>query len=397
MMMAPAIQPKTVLHVINTGGPGGAETVCLNIARHLNRAPWRSIAVVPDRGWIYRELISAGVETFVLQDNRRMDLPRYILELLNIVRRHRVGVIQAHLFGPTLAASLVGMIASVPAVCTLHGYGDLQPDERARRLKSWVVRHGAASVVFVSDALREFVLATGLLRPERARVIPNGIDVDGYNSASDAALRSEFGASKEQFLVGAVGNFRPAKNYEVFLRAAAILNSRDPSYRFVVIGQTAGQYGADMLSLRQALGLDDVMTFAGYRDDLARSLACLDLYALTSRDEGFSISIIEALASRLPVVATRCGGPEQIIHSGETGLLVAKGSPQAVADAIEKLRRDPETRRRIADAGHAMVRERFTISAQMQEYERLYTEYFSRCDFVKNESQHAAVVTTEAR
>jgi len=373
----PVSHPATVLHIINTGGPGGAETVCANIARHLNPTRWRPLAVVPDRGWIYRELVNAGVDTFVVPDGARSDMPRYLFTLLQLVRRHDVRVIHGHLFGPSIIASLVGLITRRPVVCTLHGQGDLHPRERARALKFEILNRGASRVVFVSDALRTFFLATGWMRPDLTAVIPNGIDVESYLSPRDNQLRAEFGASDSQFLVGAVGNLRPAKNYEVFVRAAAILKSRCADYRFVVIGLIDDEYGRGIVRLSEGLGLGTEMRFAGFRDDIGRAIGTLDAYALTSRSEGFSISLIEALASGLPVVATRCGGPEQIVEDGITGVLVQNESANAVADAIDLLRSNGELRRRLASNGRAMVRERFTMLAQVRAYEQLYADCVS--------------------
>jgi glycosyltransferase involved in cell wall biosynthesis len=228
--------------------------------------------------------------------------------------------------------------------------------------------------VFVSDALRAFFLETGRVRPELTAVIPNGIDVESYMSPRDNQLRAKFGASQSQFLVGAVGNLRPAKNYEIFVRAAATLKARCADYRFVVIGLIDDQYGRGIVRLSEELGLGAEMRFAGFRDDIGRAIGTLDAYALTSRSEGFSISLIEALASGLPVVATRCGGPEQIVEDGITGILVQNESANAVANAIDLLHADGDLRRRLASNGRAMVRERFTMLEQVRAYERIYAD-----------------------
>jgi glycosyltransferase involved in cell wall biosynthesis len=97
-----------------------------------------------------------------------------------------------------------------------------------------------------------------------------------------------------------------------------------------------------------------------------------DIYVLTSRSEGFSLSTIEAMASGLPVVATRCGGPEQIVEDGATGFLVENGSPDAVANAIDRLRRDRDQRARFGTAARDVVMKRYTLEAQVRAYEALY-------------------------
>jgi glycosyltransferase involved in cell wall biosynthesis len=124
--------------------------------------------------------------------------------------------------------------------------------------------------------------------------------------------------------------------------------------------------------LRDELGLAEAAVFTGARDDISSVMAGFDIYALSSRSEGFSLSTIEAMASGLPVVATRCGGPEQILDDGATGLLVENGSAEAIAGAIDRLRRNPAERARIGRAAREAVLSRYSVEAQVRAYEGLY-------------------------
>jgi glycosyltransferase involved in cell wall biosynthesis len=390
-------KPTTVLHLIDVGGPGGAETVFVNIARGLDARRWRSLAVVPDRGWLYRALEDAGVETMVLGHATRLDVVRHVWTLSRLVRQRGVELIQSHLFGPSWIASCLGLAHGLPVVGTIHGVGDLNPEESFRRAKFGLLNRGATQLVFVSESLRQFFLGTGLLRPAMTTVIPNGIDVDAYGCDSGSRLRRELGVTDDDFLVGALGNLRPAKAYDVLLRAAAILAAREPGYRFVIAGQGEGELAAELTRLRDELGLRDVVTFAGFRPDGARLLAALDLYVLTSRSEGFSLSVVEAMASGLPIVATRCGGPEYLLEEGPVGVLVANGSSEAVAKAIAALRANPAERERLGRVAREAARHRFTMENQLRRYERLYEECLagSRREHARRPSHAAASSTME--
>jgi glycosyltransferase involved in cell wall biosynthesis len=366
------MRPITVMHLINTSGPGGAETACVNLIRGLDPARWRGIAVVPEKGWLYDEVRRAGGQPIVLDSRRRFDLPSYFVALARLLRQHKVGLIHGHLFGPSYSASLLGLLMKLPVVGTLHGQIDLHPKESFKRIKFGLLNRGASRLVFVSESLRRFFLGTGLLRSEITAVIPNGVDAAQFSRAPDRSLRAAFGAPDDEFLVGAVGNVRPAKGYDVLLRAAALLKARSVKYRFVVVGEADSDLGHRLLSLRDELGLADCVSFPGYLRDVTPGLNAFDVYAITSHSEGFSISTVEAMAAGLPVVATRCGGPEEIVDDGITGILVDNGSPEAVAAAIERLRMNARRRRELGDAARAAVRRRFSLDAHLHAYEALY-------------------------
>lgn len=377
---------RRVLHVISTGGPGGAETVCANLIENLDRRHWRPFAVVPDDGWIHRRLRSAGVEPIVLPSGRRSDAD-YLRGLARAAREHRISLVHSHLWGPTVVASVLGLLHRLPVVGTIHGENDLSPGERLRRLKFHLLNHGARRLVFVSEPLRRRFLSLGPLDAHRTMVIPNGIEPAFFTTRRDGSLRRELDVAEGDFLVGAVGNLRPVKGYDVLLRAAALLRERMPGFRFVIAGEAKGPVFRDLLELRDGLGLRDHVHFTGFREDVPRLMADLDLYVISSRSEGFSLSTVQALGLALPVVATRCGGPEMILEDGRSGVLVEPESPVALADAIERLRRSPEERLRLREEGRRTARERFTVQEQARRYERLYQDCISGPRFVA----HAAV------
>jgi glycosyltransferase involved in cell wall biosynthesis len=365
-------RPITVMHLINTSGPGGAETACVNLIRGLDPARWRGIAVVPEKGWLYDEVRRVGGQPVVLDSGSRFDLPRYFVALARLVRQHKVELIHGHLFGPSYSASLLGLLMRLPVVGTLHGQIDLHPKERFKRIKFGLLNRGASRLVFVSESLRRFFLGTGLLRGEITAVIPNGVDAARFSRAPDRSLRPAFGASDDEFVIGAIGNVRPAKGYDVLLRAAALLKARSVKYRFVVVGEADSDLGLRLLAFCEELGLADCVSFPGYLRDVPAALNAFDVYAITSQSEGFSISTVEAMAAGLPVVATRCGGPEEIVDDGITGILVNNGSPEAVAAAIESLRTNARRRGELGDAARAAVRRRFSLDAHLHAYEALY-------------------------
>jgi glycosyltransferase involved in cell wall biosynthesis len=368
---------NTVLHLIHTGGIGGAETVYLNLIRDLDHTLWNHVAVVPNEGWLYAQLASCGITPIVVAERHSFDVA-FFVRLAAIIHKHRVQLIQAHLFGTGVRAALLAPLFRIPAVATIHGTIDLPSNERFQAIKVAAINHGLQRVVFVSELLRRSFLDTIPLRPERATVILNGINPPRISPGEGAQFRRELGIFPDEFVIGTIANPGPAKGLDVLLDAAAIVRVQSPGCRFVVVGELDHGRGAELIAGREARGLTDYVVLPGFRSDTNRALAAFDMYALTSRTEGLPLSLLEAMGAELPVVATRCGGPEEIIHDGVDGLLVANGSAEDVASSIIRLRTDVQERRRMAQAGRQVVMSRFTLERQVQAYDRLYRECLQR-------------------
>jgi glycosyltransferase involved in cell wall biosynthesis len=368
----PSRSATRVLEVIDTTDPGGAETVVLQLATALNRCGWACTVAVPESGWI-RGAVERRKVPFVETpvSGGAFDLP-YLTSLIRAIRRRRIQLVHAHLLGPSVYGTLAARVTGVPAVCTFHGGSDVATAERFRRLKALILGYGAARLVFVSEALKRELQARLRLRPPRLEVVENGIDLGAFTRRPDDGLRRELGLGSDTVLVGAVGHGRPEKAYETFVEAAARLNAGDREWCFVIVGELDPTLQARLRGLAAGLGLGERVRLLGARTDIARIMNNLDLYALTSRSEGFSLSTIEALACGVPVVATRCGGPEDFIEHEATGLLVDVGAPEQVAAAVRRLVDDRTLRGRLATAGELMVRRRYSLDGMVDRYQRVF-------------------------
>ena len=364
---------KNILHVIDTCGPGGAETVFLELAKGLDARRWRSFVAIPGTGWVYDSLVEHGFEPIITPLHRAFDV-RYLAALCRAVRRHRIDLIQTHLFSAGVYGGLAGLLCGVPVISTMHGRPDLSGNAKYGAVKFGIMRRGVTKVVFVSESLRRFFLSAGDLKPERTAVITDGIDVSLFAPRRDTALRQEWGIRDNEVLVGAVGNVRPAKSYDVLLKAAALLRQEALPYRFVVVGDAQGSLYQDLLALRDQLGLGTMVAFTGFKSDVRGVMNNLDLYASTSSSEGFSLSVVQAMACGVPVVATKSGGPEEIITHDVDGLLVDANSPEQVARALRRLGTEPGTRGRLTQAGRKAVEAKFTLTQMVNSYDQLYDE-----------------------
>jgi glycosyltransferase involved in cell wall biosynthesis len=139
------------------------------------------------------------------------------------------------------------------------------------------------------------------------------VDAEVFRPYQDRSLRSELALADDVILVGAIGNIRAPKAYDVLLRAARILLDRSQRFHFIIAGDCANALGRELAELSRSLGIEQQVSFLGLRADVPRILRNLDAF-VSSRTEGFSIACIEAMACGIPVIATRSGGPEEILE-----------------------------------------------------------------------------------
>jgi glycosyltransferase involved in cell wall biosynthesis len=224
----------------------------------------------------------------------------------------------------------------------------------------------------VSEQVKSELVGYGIATAEKISVIPLGFDLEPFlNSHTQrGGFRREMGLSDETKLVGIVGRIFPIKNHALFLESAARIFAREPAARFVIVGN--GVLRPTLEKQARELGITDCVLFTGWRHDLPRIYADLDVLVVSSDNEGTPVSAIEAMASGCPVVATRVGGLPDLIEDHKTSRLVPPRDPEALARAVVDLLHSPETLRELGQNAMEAVRKRFTVKRLISDMEHLY-------------------------
>ena len=362
---------RTILHLIDTTGPGGAETVFTDLVKGLDESRFRSVVVTAGPGWVEDTVRGAGIAGVTIPQRGKFAW-QYARRLRALLQTEEVDLVHAHLVGASVYASLAALGTRTPVVGTIHGQADLPVSDRLAPLRYGVLRMGARHVVAVSEALRRTFVSRSRFPTARTSVIYNGIDAETFHPGPDSGFRTELGIRPDEFVFGALGNVRAPKAYDVLLRAAALLATEVQPCRVVIVGDTSGALFSELQRLHAGLGLGDRVLFAGFRRDVPQVLRAFNALALSSRTEGFSLATVQAMATGVPVVATRSGGPEEILEDGVTGLLVPRDDPAALAAAMRRLRDDAALRTRLGNAGPPAVAARFNRRSMLEAYQRLY-------------------------
>lgn len=299
---------------------------------------------------------------------RRGNDPGVVLKLVGLFRKERPDVVHTHAWGTLCEGVAAAKLAGVPHI--VHGeHGTMETRPRNVWIQARLWRR-VDRLLSVSDSLAARMSdVTGVPR-EAITVIRNGVDLQRFDEIDRAAARASLGIAADRFVAGTVGRLVAVKDHEGLIDAARRVRGERPDLVVLVAGD--GELRAPLEARVQAAGLAGTVRFLGERADVNRVMAAMDVFILNSRSEGMSNTVLEAMASGLPVIATRVGGNPELVVDGETGILVPATSPDQTAAAILRLGADPATRRAMGDAGRLRAHSEFSLRGMLQRYAEMY-------------------------
>ncbi len=362
-----------ILHLVTAYGTAGMESKVAQVVNGCDPSRFSFVlcSLRPHRGGIQR--LAPHVTYVDLRSRPGLDLS-VIQELVRLMRAHRIDVVHSHNWGTLFYGVVSAWWAGVSTV--VHGEHGREAAElnglplRRRLLRRWLAGRCAQLVTVTQELRRELVEDWGV-GPAKVRVIYNGVDLDLFDPrvSPPADLREEWGIEPEDLVVGSVGRFRPVKNFGFLLEAFAVVAAAVPRARLVLVG--GGGLDAQLKAAARALGLVPRVIFPGSRGDVHRWMALFDVFVLPSLYEGMSNTILEAMASGRPVVATRVGGNPELIEDGVSGDLCPPDR-DAFAGRIIDLLTDPGRRAAYGRAGRARAEQRHALATMIEANEALY-------------------------
>jgi len=385
--------PTKILLISSSGDVyGGGEIYLLMLIRHLDRQRFRPIVVIPWNGSLRAPLEELGVEVVVLEADYGWlkqpgpwyrllkETPERVRYICSLIRERQVRLVHTHSIH-RLEGALAARLAGVPHLYHAHTFymPDMPLFQRFpmdQNTFARLVGELSFRIIAVSDSVAKTLSPP--IPETQIQVIHNGLEIDVFERAlaeADGSLHKELGVTSDAPLITAVGRIDPEKGFDDYLEAAGRVIKALPAAHFLLVGNEENkQFAAELHRRVAAMNISRNVHFLGFRKDVPRILTETDIFALASRREGLSFSVLEAMACGCAVVATRCGGPEEIVRSGITGHLVQIGDVTGMANAIIGLLRDPKRRRNIAEAGRRHVQTHFDAATKMQEMVKVYDE-----------------------
>ncbi len=369
-----------IAHVLYRLDTGGMERIALSVILRTGERYRHAVICLAGFGAMHGEIGDATVPCLSL-DKRPGKDPGCYFRLWRALRALKPDLVQTYNLG-ALDTAPIARLAGVRAVVHAeHGRDASDPFGRSRKyrlLRRWL-QPFIARFVAVSGDLQRWLRDDVGIAASRIVLIPNGIDTARHVAVAGARQRrpllGDF-APPGTLLIATVGRLDAVKNQASLITAFRMLCDSQPRtgtpLRLVIVGEGGERKRLEAHVARFNLG--DRVKLLGNREDVAALLAECDVFALSSLAEGIPLTVLEAMAMDLPVVATDVGGVGEAVIDGTTGTLVAPGDPAAMAAALDRYIRNPDLRLRHGRAGSERVRSRFSVSAMVSAYAALYDQ-----------------------
>lgn len=360
--ISPTAQVR-VLHVIDSFDLGGGQTALLNLIRATNRKRFEpEVACMHGHGVFWDEFAALGIPVHSLSSNKKV--PLYLVKLAKLILTRRPVIVHCHLFGSNWIAKPLATALGVRVRVNHDQCNDgLRYDKPVLRWIDAATNLMSSHICAVSASTRDFLVQREHVNPGKVSLVYNGIDVDRFKPRGPQVRN-------DAFVVAGVGRLHPQKNFMLFLDVAAELLRRGLPMRFVIAGTGPED---EMLRKRCAtLGIAKQVQFLGHVKDTASLYAASDVLLMTSKFEGTPLTILEAMAMRLPVVAPQLDGIGEILQNGVDGLLIDSTDSARYADAIAKLYKDRDYAKRLAGEAERNVRQNFSSQSMAAAVERIY-------------------------
>jgi len=371
-------QPPLIAHVIYHLAVGGLENGLVNIINRMPRGDYRHVIIcLTDYTEFRNRITTPGVEVYSLHKRPGKDYRIYI-DLWKLFRRLKPDIVHTRNLS-TLEAQLPSFLAGVPY--RIHGeHGrdihDLDGTSKKYQLLRRLFRLFVHQYVTVSDELLQYLHEYTGVPGTKLNPICNGVDTIRFRPA----LSPEVGAlpdkhiGPDKIIIGTVGRMETVKDQQNLAHAFIHLLKEHPEYRkhlrLAMIGD--GALRDPVRSLLDGAGLSEIAWLPGDREDVPELLQSMDIFVLPSLAEGISNTILEAMASGLPVVATDVGGNSELVEPDKTGFLVPRSNPVALAHAIKHYIDDPDLRRLHGERARRRCEDEFSIDTMVLRYQEVY-------------------------
>jgi len=316
-----------------------------------------------------------NVRYLSLNASGRLQYPPAAKRLGEILRTEKIDILHTHLFYSGLIGVYAKKHSPETRIAIMRHHTSvvrMQGNRLYVAIDRWMAKK-ADHVMTVSNAAAAYMRDVDGIRREDIDVVHLGFDFEKFSRTEEDRhrFRAEFGIADDAIVIGYVANFAKGKGHIQLIEAFERFAAKVPNARLLFAGR------GDDRAVRAAAKGSERVIFAGWRDDVPACLSAMDIFVQPSLSEAFSQVLIEAMAARLPVIATDVGGAREVIESGVNGIIIKPNDPAAIERELVRLHEDNDLRREISERGARDVRKRFSADIMVERHLELYTKWVS--------------------
>lgn len=398
LRIIPIDDRPTICHVIHALGVGGAEVLVDQMIRRMQKEFRCIVAVLDEIGEIGTRLQEEG---FIVEHlHRQPGIDRgCATRLRQFADREGAEILHAHQCTPFFQAMLSrGLTRRRPVVFTEHGRHFPDTPSRKRALVNRMLLKRCDRLFGCGAAVRQALINNEGLPESRVEVIYNGVDLKALSKPTPGAreqIRAEFGYSANDFVVVQVARLHELKDHQTALKAVDEARHKIPGLRLLLAGD-GDQRSAIEQTIRER-GLEQNVTLAGTRKDIADLLSASDVFLLSSISEGIPLTVIEAMAARRPVVSTAVGGLPELIEHGVSGMLAPSGDASTLAASLVQLHQNADLRNQMAEVAAGRAQEKFSLQGMLNSYRDVYYDVLGTNDRSQKSGSGKTSVTSRKK
>jgi len=367
--------PKKILYVTSVASHWGSEQSLLILLKHLSKRHYSPFLLTVS-GSLQQELEQNRIPykvflSHTLTRKHMTEFIRLVCQLAWFIKKNKFALVHSNDIHAAQYTAVAARLARVPSILHIRNIG----------LEDWFGWKNAAifklatKTIAISQETKTSLLKVGV-SPSKIELIPNAVDLDRFNEAvSGEVFRQEVGATNAEFLIGVVGRIVPHKGQDFFIQSIPDILDLFPNSRFVIIGADTtvdNHFSNSLQNLITQFDLKTKVHFSGFKEDVPEVMKALDILVVPSLCESFGRVLIEAMATKTPVVATTVGGIPDIVEDEINGMLVPVKDPKAISQAVIRLLSDEELYQAISKNGRMKVEKSFSLPTHVSKIEKLY-------------------------
>jgi glycosyltransferase involved in cell wall biosynthesis len=355
-----------IIHIVNSLECGGLENFAIDLSlEQRNLGHTVHICCLEVAGNLAPKALKNNTKVHVQNINPGLDL-KCIWRLMKLFRHEKADVVHTHNMKPLIHGTLAAKLAGVKTIVhTKHG----RSDEKTYPL-IWNMNK---KIISISEDTRSCLLQHNNVDLEKTSVIPNGIPINSFAESSECVtneVKNELNIPSNHKIIGIVARLAVEKDHSTLLNSFALIAAQLKDVSLVIVGD--GPLIEPLKEEARKLNITERTYFLGFRTDISRLVSSFDVFVLSSISEGMSLTLLEAMAAKKPIVATNVGGNPEVVLNGESGLIVDAQNPSKMASALVRVLEDSEFATNLGKQGFQRVNKHFSVEEMTQKYLTAY-------------------------